>query len=173
MYKRQLLESVDPIAESYKNGYTMGSTVINSSGQTPKFYISAERDSLSAPLDKIQIIKGWTENGKVKEVVYDVICSDERVINSKKNKCKPTKAKVDFENCSYNDNYGADEFEVIWTDDKYSAEQNTFYYARVIENPTCRWSTYDSIRIDEKPSKNYPKIMREMAWSSPIWIKNN
>ena len=167
-----LLESVDPIAESYKNGYTMGSTVINSSRQTPKFYISAKRDSLSAPLDKIQIIKGWTENGKVKEVVYDVICSDERVINSKKNKCKPTKAKVDFENCSYNDNYGADEFEVIWTDDKYSAEQNTFYYARVIENPTCRWSTYDSIRIDEKPAKNYPKITREMAWSSPIWIKN-
>ena len=51
-------------------------------------------------------------------------------------------------------------------------DQNTFYYARAIENPTCRWSTYDSIRIDEKPAKNYPKIMREMAWSSPIWIKN-
>ena len=151
----------------------MGSTVINSSMQIPKFYITAERDSLSAPLDKIQIVKGWTEDGKEKEVVYDVICSDEREINNRKNRCKPTKAKVDFDNCSFEENYGADRLEVLWTDNEYSLEQNVFYYVRVIENPTCRWSTYDSIRIDEKPSKNYPKITREMAWSSPIWVKNN
>ena len=169
----EIFKSVDPIAESYEHGYTMGSTVVNSSRQIPKFYITAERDSLSAPLDKIQIVKGWTEEGKEKEVVYDVICSDEREINNRKNRCKPTKAKVDFDNCSFEENYGADRLEVLWTDDEYSLEQNVFYYVRAIENPTCRWSTYDSIRIDEKPSKNYPKITREMAWSSPIWVKNN
>ena len=167
-----LLNSLDPIAESYKNGHPMGSTVINGSMQQPKFYITAERDTLSAPLDKIQIIKGWSENGKINEVVYDVICSDDREINNRKNKCKETKASVNFENCSFDENYGSDRLEVIWTDTEYTPDQNTFYYARAIENPTCRWSTYDSIRIDEKPAKNYPKITREMAWSSPIWIKN-
>ena len=168
----ELLNSLDPIAESYKNGHPMGSTVMNGSTQQPKFYITAERDTLSAPLDKIQIIKGWSENGKINEVVYDVICSDDREINNRNNKCKETKASVNFENCSFDENYGSDRLEVIWTDTEYTPDQNTFYYARAIENPTCRWSTYDSIRIDEKPAKNYPKIMREMAWSSPIWIKN-
>ena len=78
--------------------------------------------------------------------------------NNRNNKCKETKASVNFENCSFDENYGSDRLEVIWTDTEYTPDQNTFYYARAIENPTCRWSTYDSIRIDEKPAKNYPKI---------------
>ena len=104
----ELLNSLDPIAESYKSGYPMGSTVMNSSMQQPKFYITAERDTLSAPLDKIQIIKGWTENGNINEEVYDVICSDDREINNRNNKCKETKASVNFENCSFDENYGSD-----------------------------------------------------------------
>ena len=103
----------------------MGSTVINGSMQQPKFYITAERDSLSAPLDKIQIIKGWTENGKINEVVYDVICSDDREINNRNNKCKETKASVNFENCSFDENYGSNRLEVIWTDTEYTPDQNT------------------------------------------------
>ena len=53
------------------------------------------------------------------------------------------------------------------------SDENSFYYVRVIQNPTCRWSTYDSLRLGEKPRKDYPATVKEMAWSSPIWIKNN
>ena len=148
----------------------MGSTVMNSSMQQPKFYITAERDSLSAPLDKIQVIKGWTENGKINEVVYDVICSDDREINNRNNKCKETKASVNFENCSFDENYGSDRLEVIWTDAEYTPDQNTFYYARAIENPTCRWSTWDSIRNNVEPRSDYPTTIQERAWSSPIHL---
>ena len=66
---------------------------------------------------------------------------------------------------------GADELKVLWTDEDYSPDQNAFYYARVIQNPTCRWTTYDSLRTGQKISKAYSATMAEMAWSSPIWIK--
>ena len=172
-YPIDLVESDEPIKMAYKNGYPMGSTINNFLKKSPTFFVLAEQDLLDAPLDKIQIIKGWTENGEVKEEVMDVICSEGRIVNSDTNKCPPIETKVNLSDCSFDRKRGAKILKTLWTDNNFSTQQNTFYYARVIQNPTCRWSTYDSLRYGEDPPKDYPATITEMAWSSPIWIRSH
>ena len=172
-YQSNLAELDEPIETAYNQGYPMGSTINSSQNKSPTFFVLAEQDLLDAPLDKIQIIKGWTEKGELNEEVVDVICSEGRVINSTTNRCSPIDTKVDLTDCSFDKSRGAKTLKALWTDSNYSPLQNAFYYARVIQNPTCRWSTYDSLRYEVEPPKDYPATITEMAWSSPIWIKNN
>ena len=171
-FQDNLAELEEPIKTAYANGVPMGGALEGETNQSPTFYVSAFRDLLDAPLDKIQIIKGWTENGEVKEEVRDIVCSEGRTIDIDTNRCPPIDAKVNISNCSIDQNRGAKELKTLWTDDNYNSEQNAFYYVRAIQNPTCRWSTYDSLRIGEDPPKDYPATITEMAWSSPIWINN-
>ena len=135
-------------------------------------YITAKKDPIDAPLDKIQVIKGWIENGEAMEEVMDVVCSENRKINNKSMRCETLKVDVDLTTCKIDQDRGADELKVLWTDPNYKPEQNAFYYARVLQNPTCRWTTYDNIRAGRKPPKEYSSTMTEMAWSSPIWIRD-
>ena len=92
-------------------------------------------------------------------------------INDNSKRCKSSNIKVNLKTCAIDQDRGADELQVLWTDEDYSPDQNAFYYARVIQNPTCRWTTYDSLRTGQQISKAYSSTMVEMAWSSPIWIK--
>ena len=172
-YQSNLAELDEPIETAYNQGYPMGSTINSSQDKSPTFFVLAEQDLLDAPLDKIQIIKGWTENGELREEVVDVVCSEGRIVNPNTNQCSPIDTKVDLTDCSFDKSRGAKFLKTLWTDDNYSPQQNAFYYARVIQNPTCRWSTYDSLRYEVEPPKDYPATITEMAWSSPIWIKNN
>jgi len=80
---------------------------------------------------------------------------------------------VDLNNCSISENIGSEEIKIQWSDLNYNQNQNAFYYIRVIQNPTCRWSTYDSLRIGKEAPKNFAPTVNEMAWSSPIWISKN
>ena len=84
-----------------------------------------------------------------------------------------TKAKVDLNNCSYSENYGDDKIVTLWEDNNYRSDQNAFYYVRVLQNPTCRWSSYDSLRLGIEPLETYAPTVSERAWSSPIWINKN
>ena len=111
------------------------------------------------------------ENGKAMEKVMDVVCSEDREVNKSSTRCKALKIDLDLETCKIDQERGADELKVLWTDKDYKSDQNAFYYARVIQNPTCRWTTYDSLRTGQKLPKAYSSSMTEMAWSSPIWIK--
>ena len=171
-FQDNLAELDDPIKTAYANGIPMGGTIKGVVGQSPTFFIWASQDLLDAPLDKIQIIKGWHENGDVKEEVVDVICSEKRTMDLNTKRCPPIDTTVDLSNCKIDRERGAKELKTLWTDDNYNTEQNAFYYVRVIQNPTCRWSTYDSLRIGEDPPKDYPATITEMAWSSPIWIND-
>ena len=171
-YQNDLAELDEPIQIAYRDGYPMGSTIDNVADQSPTFFVLANKDPMDAPLDKIQIIKGWTENGETREQVIDLICSEGREINKNTNLCDPIDAKVDLSNCKIDYNRGAKELKAIWEDKNYNAKQNAFYYVRVIQNPTCRWSTYDSLRVGQEPPKDYDATITEMAWSSPIWISN-
>ena len=139
----------------------------------PKFLIMAKEDNLSAPLDKIQIIKGYLSGNESKEQVIDVLCSENRPIDPITKKCKEIDVEVNLTDCSFDESRGAQTLNTLWTDENYKSDENSFYYVRVIQNPTCRWSTYDSLRLGEKPRKDYPATIKEMAWSSPIWIKDN
>jgi len=158
---------------SYSNGVPMGSALSGNTTASPSFLVWALRDPLNAPLDRIQIVKGWTENGETFETVQDVICSEGRTVNPETNHCPETSATVDPVTCGADQNRGAAELKALWTDPDYRAEQNAFYYARVVQNPTCRWSTYDSLRLGQAPPENVPATQTEMAWSSPIWVRPN
>lgn len=172
-FAEDLLDAPDLLDTAYSSGVPMGATISGVSDSAPAFIIWAVRDPLSAPIDRIQIIKGWTEDGEVMESVVDVLCSDDRAIDPTTGRCAPTSAGVDLTNCAVDTDAGAAELKALWTDDSYAPDQNAFYYARVIENPTCRWSTYDSLRLGQAPLSVIDPTIQEMAWSSPIWIQPN
>jgi hypothetical protein len=171
-YDNSIMSSDDPLITAYKDGSPMGSTINHNETKNLSFYVTAKKDPIDAPLDKIQIIKGWMENGKAREEVTDIVCSENRKVNKKSKRCKPLKVDLDLTTCKINQDRGADELKVLWTDKNYKPEQNAFYYARVIQNQTCRWTTYDNLRIGRELPKEYSATMTEMAWSSPIWIEN-
>ena len=160
----------DPVNFAYANAVTMGADMLQSGNQTPQFVVWALRDVKRAPLDRVQIIKGWTElSGKPHEKIYDVACSDGRKPSPETNLCNDSKASVNLDNCQISINTGADEFKAVWEDPNFDPDLKAFYYVRVLENPTCRWSTWDALKSGEKPREDLPATIQERAWSSPIW----
>ncbi len=171
-YEDGLVDRADALETAFGAGVPMGQTLSAVPGQAPAFFIWAQRDPLSAPLDKVQIVKAWTENGETKEAVYDAVCSEGRAADPETKRCPPTTASVDLSNCTVEDGRGAAELKTLWRDPDLKPGQNAFYYARVIQNPTCRWSTYDSLRVGQAPPDTVPATVTEMAWSSPIWVSD-
>lgn len=169
-YRDDLPDSADALKTAYRTGVPMGGVVNGKAGATPAFFIWAMRDPLDAPLDKVQVVKGWIENGEAKEEVRDILCSEGRSINPKSGRCSASNARVNMNNCAIDQTRGATELKTLWKDETFNADQNAFYYIRVIQMPTCRWSTYDSLRLGRSPPDNVPPTVTEMAWSSPIWI---
>jgi len=160
----------DPINYAYLNGVTMGSDLFQSENKIPQFMVWALRDLKRASLDRVQIIKGWTElSGKPHEKIYDVACADGRRPDSKTKLCRDSRAKVNLNNCRISKNLGADELKVVWQDPDFDPNLKAFYYVRVLENPTCRWSSWDAIKSGEIPRADLPATIQERAWSSPIW----
>ena len=148
----------------------MGSEVNASADSQPSFLVWATQDTYSAPLQRLQIVKGWLESGETKEEVFDVACSDNGAVDPVTHRCPDNNAKVNIDDCSFSADIGAAELKTVWTDPTYDAEQSAFYYARVLENPTCRWSTWDAMRAGVAPRDGLKVTIQERAWSSPIWI---
>ena len=123
-------------------------------------------------MQRSQVVKGWIENGEHNERVYDAVCSDGLEIDPETHRCPSNEAKVNISDCSTN-NVGNSELKTLWKDPDFKKNQNAFYYVRVIENPSCRWSTWDSIRAGEKPRSDIDVTIQERAWSSPIWLKTS
>jgi len=159
------LEETGDLEVAYARGVPMGGTLAAGAG-APRLFVWATQDPDNAPLAKIQIIKGWLENGEAREQVFDVACADTHATDS----CISTTAPVDLSDCSWSDTAGAPELRADWVDPDFDSAHNAFYYARVIQIPTCRWTTYDSLRLGLAPPKDVPAMVTEMAWSSPIWI---
>ena len=139
-----------------------------SSAQAPGFLVMASADAESAPLQRLQMIKGWVDAQGKHEVVVDVACAGGVAVNPETNRCPDNGAIVDLTNCSINKETGAVQLSALWQDPEFQADQRAFYYARAIENPTCRWSTWDAIRADVAPRPDLPLTLQERAWSSPI-----
>lgn len=169
-YEDGLLNADNPIEIAYAQGVPMGGMLRPSDGEVPAFYVEAVQDPLNAPLDRVQIIKGWLDNGEVKESVFDVACSDGRAADPDTGRCPSADVSVDLSNCAFETEQGAQVLRSVWRDPDYDPDQRAFYYARVVQNPTCRWSTYDALRLGEAPPEDLPSTITEMAWSSPIWI---
>ena len=166
-FPEDLGETAD-LAVAYARGVPMGGT-LGTEANAPSLFIWATQDPDHAPLDRVQVIKGWLEDGQAMEAVYDVACAGGQP-DSVSGQCPPSTAKVDLEDCSWDQSTGSPELRALWVDPSYDAEQDAFYYARVVQNPTCRWTTYDSIRLNRSPPEEVPPVVSEMAWSSPIWL---
>ena len=166
-----ILSKDNLIKEAYKRGVPMGQDLAASDGKAPSFLIWAMRDKNAAPLQRVQIIKGWVEKttGRPFEEVIDVACSDGLLPDPVTKRCPDNDALVDISNCSISSDRGANEIKTVWTDDSFDSTVKSFYYVRVLENPSCRWSTWDAVKNGTKPREDLQPTIQERAWSSPIW----
>ena len=153
----------------YANAETMGADLDGIEQQTPSFFVWAVRDAFTAPLQRVQIIKGYIDdNGNPQEQVFDVACSDDGFPDPETYRCPDNNAKVDISTCAFSEDVGAAELKTFWSDPTFKSEQRAFYYVRALENPTCRWSTWDAVRNNVEPRSDMPKTIQERVWSSPI-----
>ena len=160
-----------PANLGYEKGVPMGGDLSNApKGKVPTFLVAALRDSYSGNLDRIQVIKGWLDKkGKTHERIYDVAVSDGRTISAD-GRCKtPVGNTVDVANATWKNSIGASELITVWKDPDFDPKQRAFYYVRVIEIPTPRWTAYDAKRYGVKMDKEVPMITQERAYTSPIW----
>jgi hypothetical protein len=159
------------VRHAYTHGVPMGGELAARAGQSPDFVFIALRDANSAALQRVQIVKGWTDaRGQALEEVYDVTCADGGVVNSATRRCPDNGARVDLQTCAPSPDKGDAQLQGHWRDAHFDASQNAFYYVRVLENPSCRWSTWDAIRAGAEPNPRLPATVQERAYSSPIWI---
>ncbi len=156
------------VAQGYELGVPMGGD-LGSTGAAPTFTVHAIKDPDGANLDRIQIIKGWVDaNGETFELIIEAAWSDGRQRGAD-GKLPPVGNTVDLKTALYTNTIGAVELTGSWTDETFDPEQNAFYYARVLEIPTPRWSTYDAVKHDLLLLEDVPATIQERAWTSPIW----
>ena len=169
-YPEDLLAAEDWIAVSETTGVPMGGDLSqHASATAPTFVLWAIRDPLSGNLDRLQIIKGWMDQeGETHEKVYDVAWSSGRKPGSD-GKLPAVGNTVDVENATWTNTIGAPELIAVWKDPDFDPQENAFYYARVIEIPTPRWTAYDAFRFDIKLPDDVPMKTQERAYTSPIW----
>jgi len=169
-----MLSAADGIERAYANGVTMGGTLLakqqtEDNTSSPGFLVIASADPKNAPLQRIQVVKGWVDSaGKTHERVMDVACANGAVVDAQTNRCPDNGARVDISDCSINPESGSAELAALWQDPDFDPAQRAFYYARAIENPTCRWSTWDAVRAGVAPRPDFATTLQERAWSSPI-----
>jgi hypothetical protein len=162
-----------PAEVGYTKGVPMGGDLHAApSGKAPTFLIGAMKDPLSGNLDRIQVVKGWLDkDGNTREKVYDVIWSDmdERKPDKKTGKVPAVGSTVDVENATWTNTIGDPELITVWKDPDFDPALKAFYYARVIEIPTPRWTAYDAKRYGVKLDDKVWVTIQERAYTSPIW----
>lgn len=172
-FDESIVSAPDAIALATAGGVPMGGVLrqVPERSQSPTFFVWATADLMSAPLQRIQVVKGWIDDqGETHESVQDVSCSDGLAVDAVTRRCADNGAGVDTGNCAIRGDTGAAQLLAAWQDPEYSPHQGAFYYVRVLQNPTCRWSTYDAIRLGIAPPSHVPATIQERAWSSPIWL---
>jgi hypothetical protein len=164
-----------PARIGYSKGVPMGGDLSKApAGKVPTFLAAALKDPIGANLDRIQIVKGWLDaKGEVHEQVYDVAWSGERKPDPKTGKVPSVGTTVDVANATWTNTIGAPELIAVWKDPVFDAAQRAFYYARVIEIPTPRWTAYDVKRFGNTPLPGTRMTITERGYTSPIWYTPN
>ena len=157
------------VDDAYGTGVPMGGELV-ATKEAPEFLVLATADPHGAPLQRAQVIKGWIEGGEAREQVFDVACSDGLLPDPRSHRCPDNGATVDLADCSTTADVGAMELKARWQDPGFDPDARAFYYVRVLENPTCRWSTWDAIRAGTPRRRDLPATIQERAWASPIWV---
>ena len=169
-YDEAMLNDPDLLTKAYAGGVPIGGA-LSGTGEAPAFIAWAMRDPISAPLQRLQIIKVWTQDGAAQEMVYDAACSGGAAVDATTHRCPDNGASVSLADCSTVEGTGAGELKTLWRDPGFDASQRATYYVRVLENPTCRWSTWDAVRNGTPPNPDLPLTLQERAWTSPIWYQ--
>lgn len=157
------------VEKAYQRGVPMGGDLPPAPGiDAPRFLVLATKDPIGANLDRAQIVKGWVDaDGASHERVYDLAASDGRVIDPATHRAPAVGTTVDLATASFSNDIGAAQLDAVWTDPDFDPKQEAFYYARVIEIPTPRWSTYDAVAFGVEPPE--PSTIQERAVTSSIW----
>lgn len=165
--------AVDLADIGYRRGVAMGSRLpAGPAARAPRFLLHALKDPDGANLDRLQIIKGWLDaQGNAQEQVFDVALSDGRQPDPATGKVAAIASSVNIELASYNNSLGAVSFSTVWQDPAFDPQQRAFYYARVIEIPTPRWTAYDARNYALEAAAEIPMVTQERVYSSPIWYR--
>jgi Protein of unknown function (DUF3604) len=162
----------EPGAVGYEKGVPMGGQLRSApGGKKPTFLVAALKDPLSGNLDRIQIVKGWLDaRGSTQEKVYDVVWSQADLRKpGKDGRIPPVGNTVDVTTATWKNTIGEPELITVWSDPDFDPKLPAFYYARVVEIPTPRWTLYDAVRFKEKLAPHVPTTLQERAYTSPIW----
>lgn len=169
-FSRNIENRTDMVKRAYKEGVSMGGDLIVKGRRAPEFLVWAMRDAKSYGLQRVQIVKGWLKSdGSSDEKVFDVACAGGKK-PGRDHRCPDNGAKVDITTCRASAETNASELKTVWQDPEFKKGQQAFYYVRVLENPSCRWSTWDALRAGVPPRPNVDTIIQERAYSSPIWV---
>ena len=159
----------DWVKTGYAKGVPMGGDLPPARAKAPAFMVWAVKDPTSGNLDRIQIVKGWTKSGQSFEKVFDVVWAGDRKPDKWTGVVPPIGSTVDVENATYTNTIGAVELKTVWTDPEFDPSLHAFYYARVLEIPTPRWTTIQAKQLGVAPPDVVAATIQERAWSSPIW----
>ena len=170
-FDKSFLNDPKVIALAYKKGVPMGGRLKVGENESPSFLVWAMSDPDSAMLQRIQVVKVWIDDDfRPQEEVFDVACAGGKPVDQVTHRCPENGATVDLKTCEYRAETGDRELKTVWKDPTYTPSKRAVYYSRVLENPTCRWSTWDAIRADVSPRPDLPATIQERAWSSAIQI---
>jgi hypothetical protein len=170
-YPQDLTKNADWVKTAYAQGVPMGGDLPPHAGAArPTFVVAAIKDPNSGNLDRIQIIKVWTKHGVSHEQVFDVVWSGDRKVDPKSGKVPPVGSTVDVKTATYTNSIGSPELSGQWVDTGFDPAAHATYYARVLEIPTPRWSTYWAAKLQVAPNREQPTTVQQRAWTSPIWF---
>jgi hypothetical protein len=170
-YPQNVIADDEFVSRAYAGGVPMGQDLPKKPGSSkaPTFAVWALKDPESGNLDRIQIIKGFINKwGRTDEKIYDVALSDDRKADADGN-IPPVGNTVNVKKATYTNNIGDTQLSAVWTDPDFDPAVKAVYYVRVLEIPTPRWTTYDSVRSGLPVPEGIPATIQERAWSSPIW----
>jgi len=172
-YNKDIVKAGDWVKQSYAGGVAMGADLppmpAGGKGTAPTFVIWAVKDPTSANLDRVQVVKGWTQNGQSFEKIFDVVWSGDRKPNKWTGRVPAIQSTVDLEKATYTNSVGSAELKTTWTDPEFDASLHAFYYLRVMEIPTPRWTLIQAVKAGLPPADVVPLTGQERAWTSPIW----
>jgi hypothetical protein len=161
----------DYVDLGYEKGVPMGGELYSAkSGMKPSFIVAALMDPMGGTLDRVQMVKGWRDSkGELHEKVYDIAWSDNRKPDSKTGKLPPVGNTVNVAEATWTNSIGDAQLTTVWQDPNFSSNEQAFYYVRVLEIPTPRWTCYDAKRFGVTMGEEVPMTTQERVYTSPIW----
>jgi hypothetical protein len=171
-YPQNVTKKRDWVKTAYASGVPMGSDLsgAKANGRAPRFLIQAVKDPDSGNLDRIQIVKLFLDEGRAKEQIFDVAWAGDRKLDAK-GKLPAIGSTVDVQKATYTNAIGSGELIAEWQDPTFKSDQTAVYYARVLEIPTPRWTTYLAVQSNRPLPKSVPAAIQERAWTSPVFYK--